>query len=39
MTDMSNKITIVIPCHNLAEYVRETIDSVNHACNRQRLEC
>ena len=25
---MSNKISIVIPCHNMAEYIRETIASV-----------
>lgn len=25
---MSNKISIVIPCHNMAEYIRETITSV-----------
>ena len=25
---MSNKISIIIPCHNMAEYIRETIASV-----------
>lgn len=35
---MSNKISIVIPCHNMAEYIRETIASVK-AQTSDNWEC
>lgn len=35
---MSNKISIIIPCHNLAEYIRETIASVK-AQTSDNWEC